>query len=229
MKNHDGTPTEPSLPFVAGAVAVAITLFSMYTLLLDAHGVGGYLRVSACTWGSLMALALLIRWRLRAAPNRSMQRTPLRAVFDRHRVGRTGSLKSSFWQRDGIERNGEEPPLVGLACEDLVAVEYSHAGQVVEPAHVVFLRFAGSWHRLNFDCGSVFWRADTDGPQSFVAEELDASYRAVSLVDARGLRGLRLHFIRYSSILGGSEVALVFEGGRTVVFRCVDGVTSYDA
>jgi hypothetical protein len=125
-----------------------------------------------------------------------------------------------------VELNGDEPALLGLVCQDLLAVEYVSAGAVVEDAHSVYLRFAGRWHRLYFDFGTVFWRVSDKAPVSFVAEDLGAEYRVVDLAGARGLRGLRLCAIRYTPIEDGSEVALEFESGRVLAFSCVADITS---
>jgi len=43
---------------------------------------------------------------------------------------------------DHVEINGEQPDIAGHVCESLVAIEYSHAGVVVEPANVVFLKLS---------------------------------------------------------------------------------------
>jgi hypothetical protein len=96
----------------------------------------------------------------------------------------------------------------------------------VEPANLVFVRFADQWHRLYFDYATVFWREDSDGPQGFVAEEIDASYRPVDLGTVFSVQG-----VLQSNVL---DVAAERRGGspsiqqrHTVRFECKDDVTRY--
>ena len=129
----------------------------------------------------------------------------------------------------GVEVNGREPDIVGQACERLVAIEYHHAGNLVEPANVVFLRFSGSWHRLYFDFATVFWREDSAGPEGFVAEELDATFRPVELGRIVGVQDAVLAEIAYVPLPEGAAVHLRFESGKLVKFECENDTTRYSA
>ena len=128
-----------------------------------------------------------------------------------------------------VEMNGDQPDIVGQTCEGLVIIEYSHAGVVVEPANVTFLRFSSRWHRLYLDSGVVFWRPDEDGPKSFDAPELDASFRAVDVGAQLGLGGRRLLAIQYEPLEDGTRVRLCFEGGVELKLEDRKDVTSYSA
>jgi hypothetical protein len=128
-----------------------------------------------------------------------------------------------------VEVNGREPEIVGRTCEEMVALEYSHGGKVVDPANVVFLRFADQWHRLYFDYATVFWRDALDGPQGFAAEELDATFRSVDLGAVFGVQGVVLESIAYVPLQDGAAVHLRFANGRLVKFECKDDVTHYAA
>ena len=128
-----------------------------------------------------------------------------------------------------LEVNGTEPEIVGRVCEGLVAIEYSHEGKLVEPANVVFLRFADQWHRLYFDYATVFWRQDADGPQGFVAEEIDATFRPVDLGPLFGVQGAVLDEVAYLPLPDGAAVHLRFNNGRLVRFECTNDVTRYSA
>lgn len=128
-----------------------------------------------------------------------------------------------------LEVNGREPAILGEVCERMIAIEYSHAGKVIEPANVVFLRFSGQWHRLYFDYATVFWREDSDGPQGFTAEELDASFRTVDLGQAFGVQGLVLREIVYVPLANGAAIHLHFEDSKLVRFECENDVTRYSA
>jgi hypothetical protein len=82
--------------------------------------------------------------------------------------------------------------------------------------------------RLYFDFGVVFWRPSEDGPVSFVAEELDASFRADDIGTRFGVVGLQLEAVRYDALDDGSRVTLQFDR-RQVSFECRNDVTTYSA
>jgi hypothetical protein len=128
---------------------------------------------------------------------------------------------------DPVDVNGDEPPIVGLTCQRIVAIEYTHAGVLVEPANVVFLQFSDRWYRLYFDCGVIFWRPSSSGPESFSAPEIDAGFHPVEIAAGFGVEQHRLLAITYSAIAEGSEVRLNFESGPTLTFRCKGDITSY--
>lgn len=130
---------------------------------------------------------------------------------------------------ESLEINGDAPQLAGLLCDAILCVEYQHAGQLVEPANVVYLCFGGTWHRLYFDYGIIFWRPGECGPESYEAPELDSSYPVVDVAAERGLLGQRLSRYEMEPIKGGSRVCFVFEGGKSLAFSSVDDVTSYQA
>jgi hypothetical protein len=128
-----------------------------------------------------------------------------------------------------VDINGDQPGIVGQICEALIAIEYSHEGTVVEPANVIFLRFASRWYRLYFDFGIVFWRASETGPEGFVGDELDASFQPQDIGTTFGVTGRRLAAITYDAIVDGSRVVLRFEDGRQIKFECQMDVTRYSA
>jgi hypothetical protein len=128
-----------------------------------------------------------------------------------------------------VEINGVEPDIIGHTCESLVAIEYSHAGVLVEPANVTFLRFSSRWYRLYVDSGIVFWRPDDFGPRSFDADELNATFRAVDIGVRFGITGRRLVAIEYEPLDEGSRVRLRFEGGAELKLEDRNDVTSYSA
>jgi hypothetical protein len=130
---------------------------------------------------------------------------------------------------DAVDINGDQPAIIGQICEALVAIEYSHEGTVVEPANVIFLRFAARWYRLYFDFGIVFWRPSDEGPEVFVADELDASFLPQDVGADLGVTGRRLAAINYDALDDGSRVVFQFDDGRQVKFECRADVTTYSA
>jgi hypothetical protein len=125
--------------------------------------------------------------------------------------------------------NGEQPPLVGLACEELLAAEYWHAGELVEPANVIYLRFGGAWHRLYFDCGIVFWRLYDRAPEGVSPGEKGFGCPLVDLGQRFGVQGVVVDRLAAAPIEGGSEVRFVFRNGMVVLFSCVADTTTYRA
>lgn len=128
-----------------------------------------------------------------------------------------------------LEVNGDAPQLAGLRCDGLRCIEYRHAGRLVDPANVVHLCFGGTWHRLYFDSGIIFWRPTDFGPESFEAPELDASYTVIDVAAARGLIGLLLSGYEMAPIEGGARVTFSFNGGQHLTFSNIGDVTSYHA
>jgi hypothetical protein len=127
-----------------------------------------------------------------------------------------------------LELNGDIPMhFIGHSCESLLCQEYWYEGAIVEASNVAFLKFNGEWQRLYFDWGIVFWRNETKAPESFDAEELSAQFPVSDVGLKYGLLGKRLSAINLRSVKGGSEVALSFECGTSIVFRNTNDVTTF--
>lgn len=111
-----------------------------------------------------------------------------------------------------------QPRIEGTSCEEIIAIQYWHAGALVEPVNSVHLKFAGDWHRLCFDCGIIFWRAGNGPPTEEAIPELQAEYKIDELGQRHGLLGLTLASIRAESTERGARVVLKFEDGRALIF-----------
>jgi hypothetical protein len=72
--------------------------------------------------------------------------------------------------------------------------------------NVVFLRFGNTWHRLCFDFGIIFWRANVPPPASSEEPVIEASYPVVNIGTELGIVGSPLHRYEMTSIEGGSRV-----------------------
>ena len=123
---------------------------------------------------------------------------------------------------DFVETNGETPRIEGLRCEELFALEFWYAGSLEESAHQVFLKFAGRWHRLYFDYGTVFWRPSEGGPVGYCAEELESEFRVRDIGSSHSVKGTVLEEIQTAAILRASTVEFRFQSGRRVVIACID-------
>jgi hypothetical protein len=111
---------------------------------------------------------------------------------------------------------GETPSIVGSPCEELLAQEYWHKGELVEPANVIYPRFGGAWHRLCLDSPVVFWRR-IPAPDPPTGEE-GSAYPLVDLGKRCGVRGIVLDRLEVTSIEGGSEVRFGFRNYAELLF-----------
>ena len=130
---------------------------------------------------------------------------------------------------DPVSINGEEPSLVGQPCEELLASEYWYEGGLVEPANVIYLRFAGAWHRLYFDFGIVFWRPHDRAPEPVPPISDGVAYPLVDLGRQFKIQGVVLNRLKAEPVEGGSEVRLEFDNRVLLVFSCIDDTTTYRA
>jgi hypothetical protein len=128
-----------------------------------------------------------------------------------------------------LEINGQPPALAGRVCDELLCRQYWYRGELYNPVAVLFLRSGNIWHRLYFDFGIIFWRADQSRPESFEVPEFEWSYRLVDIGIVLGLQGRQLHRYEMTSIKGGSQVEFFFVGDRSVVLKNVDDRTSLTA
>lgn len=126
-----------------------------------------------------------------------------------------------------LEVDGIQPSIEGASCEELIAVQYWYAGDLTDPANTVHLKFGGSWHRLYFDCGIIFWRDGDEPPEEFDAPEIQAKYRLDDVGRRHGLLGLTLASINPEPTQRGSRVILTFQGGGTVTFFNEDDRSGY--
>ena len=128
---------------------------------------------------------------------------------------------------DALEIDGTQPSIEGKVCEELIAVQYWHAGQLDDPANVIHMKFGGIWYRLYFDHGIIYWRQGETPPKAFEAKEIDASYRLDDIASSRSLRGKTLHSIQSESVRGGSKVTLAFDTGPRLEITNVNDQTNY--
>ena len=130
---------------------------------------------------------------------------------------------------DPLEIQGEPPSLAGKTCQALVCYEHWHAGTLVEPANVIFIRAGGEWHKLFFDSGIIFWKSGVEPDASVDAPELPSMVRLIDLGHRFQLIGRHITSCDAAATPKGAKVTVTLDGGRSVVFESVDDVTSYVA
>ncbi len=123
--------------------------------------------------------------------------------------------------------HGKPPELDEKICEELICQQYCYRGRIIDEANAVYLRFAGQWHMLYFDCGTIFWAEDEDGPMTVEATEEGYSCPLIDLGEEYGLKGKVVVSCEGRRIPGGAEVELSFENGTRLIFRNENGINSY--
>ena len=121
---------------------------------------------------------------------------------------------------DKAELNGRPPVIEGAVCDALRIQEHWYQGQLNDPCNVVYLKLSGTWYRLYFDHGFVFWRDGDEPPEQFEAPEIEAIYKYVDLGKKLGVEGRKLTSGIIAAAHGGNSVSLTFENGISVEFYC---------
>jgi hypothetical protein len=117
--------------------------------------------------------------------------------------------------------NGDPPRLVGTTCDELLIQQYWYRGELVDPANVAYLRFAGSWHRLCFDLDIVFWQPATEPPECCAPDDAGYGYTLVDIGGQLNLQGIVLDRLVTEGTEDGVEVNLAFCNEVEVVFHHV--------
>ncbi|MBL8206549.1 MAG: hypothetical protein JNM09_20105 [Blastocatellia bacterium] len=127
-----------------------------------------------------------------------------------------------------IDTNGTPPLLAGRACEVFICEGLCLDGQIVETAHVTYLKFDGHWTRLYFEPGVIFWR---DG-QPTLTQFSDAEHTAIYPNNDVGLRagviGQTLLNYAIQPTEDGCQVIFSFTNGRAIELICNGEFTDYN-
>lgn len=127
-----------------------------------------------------------------------------------------------------LEINGIPPALAGQTCDGLIRQSYVYRGKLSAPAHTIYLLFAGTWHRLYFDCGIVFWRIQETRPEAWSVKEKGWDYPHSDLGIEAGVTGVRLDGYDMEPTRYGSKVCFRFANGRRIIIEDASDQTSYE-
>ncbi len=111
---------------------------------------------------------------------------------------------------EGPSINGISPSLEGLICDGAILEEYWYRGELAEPATAIHLRFGNQWHHMCIDAACIFWRSDTECPESWSAPEEGFETRLIDLGIQLDLNGASIDKYMSESIPGGSAVRFYF-------------------
>jgi hypothetical protein len=115
-----------------------------------------------------------------------------------------------------MEIVGLAPELAGLSCEAFICEGFVHKGKLVANANVVYLCFAGAWHKLVIDCGVIIWRPSPGEPSPSTIASEGWEYPHVDVGAIAGVVGHRLKEYRMQTAAAGGKVAFVFDNDRTI-------------
>ena len=111
----------------------------------------------------------------------------------------------------GVEAylNGVAPVLAGRVCQAFVCQQFFANDELCDPANVTYLQFDGTWFRLYFETGVIFWRSDVKPPQPWEVPEKRWRYPHVDLGKAADVIGCKL--VRYDMWPTNYSVRVSFE------------------
>jgi hypothetical protein len=115
-----------------------------------------------------------------------------------------------------MEIVGQPPVLAGLPCNAFVCEGFTHNGALQANANVVYVCFAGVWHKLILDCGVIIWRQSEGPPNPWSVASEGWEYPHVDVGATAGVIGLRLRDYRMETRAAGSKVVFLFESERTI-------------
>jgi len=118
-----------------------------------------------------------------------------------------------------MEIVGNPPNLAGLLCEAFICEGFIHKAELVADANIVYLCFAGIWHKLVLDHGVIIWRRLTEAPIPEAINDVAFQYPEADVGALAGVVGHRLEDYRMQSNTVTAEVAFSFENGRAIIIN----------
>jgi hypothetical protein len=119
------------------------------------------------------------------------------------------------------------PELAGLLCEAFICEAYVFEGELVANANVVYLRFAGAWHKLVIDCGVIIWRPFQYEPSPSAIPSKGCEYPHVDVGAIAGVVGRRLRDYTMETAAAKGKVTFVFDNDRTVIIDNESDISSF--
>jgi hypothetical protein len=116
--------------------------------------------------------------------------------------------------------NGEEPRLEGETRTGFVLMHFCEGVEISNQVNVAYLKFGAQWHRLYFECGTVFWRASREAPGAPVNSTLEYGLVMNDLSEMSSVVGQVVESVSYSANEAGDvDVRLRFASGTAITFN----------
>ena len=115
--------------------------------------------------------------------------------------------------------NGEPPRLDGKACEGFLCESYVYEGKLEASANVTYLKFGGTWHRLYFEPGLIFWRVSRSDPMAWAVAQEGWDYPHTDIAELAGLLGQVLESYEMEAGDSNARVTFRFRNGKQVVIE----------
>ena len=106
---------------------------------------------------------------------------------------------------------GAEPAL-GLLCSAFQVVHFYENAQIADVANVTYLCLGGTWFRVYFEAGTVFWRND-EAPQAPTNSDISSGLLINDLSGNRRVVGREIQAIEYIAESERTLVVLHWSGG----------------
>lgn len=126
-----------------------------------------------------------------------------------------------------MEAVGQAPELTGLPCQAFICEGYVCKGKLIATANVVYLRFAGAWHKLVIDCGVITWRPFLGQPSPSTIASEGWGYPHVDVGAIAGVVGHRLREYRMETVAAGGSVIFYFDNDRTIAIHNENDASSF--
>ena len=114
--------------------------------------------------------------------------------------------------------NGDEPQIVGSACEAFYLLQHQIDGAISDPANVAYLKFPCGWVRLYFDGNTIFWR-NSEEPLEPINDRVSSMLVLANLSEMKGVIGSVLQSIEYWGTASEVGSRLFFTSGKVLSFR----------
>lgn len=115
--------------------------------------------------------------------------------------------------------NGEEPQLVGQRCTGFVLQHFYEGQQITDQVNVAYLRFAGQWYRLYFECATIFWRV-SEPPEKTENSGLAYGLLLNDLSGMESVVGQTVQAVAYSASQSGDvRATIAFANGKSLKFE----------
>ncbi len=127
-----------------------------------------------------------------------------------------------------LEINGVWPVLESGMLEELLCSEMWYQGKVEESANVIYIKVNGSWHRLYFDYGIIFWRKDKEGPKEYAMPEYESHFNVVDVGRKYNLVNNLIESVVGHVLPKGSEIIFRLANEKTITFSNIEDNTTYE-